>query len=41
MTNDTPTYETPALIDIGEFTDLTLGWGGELAWDGAAFGIWT
>ncbi len=40
MTNDTPTYETPTLIEIGEFTDLTLGTGPVPAADSTPFGIW-
>lgn len=27
MTGETPIYEAPALVEVGEFADLTLGVG--------------
>ncbi len=37
MTNDTSTYEPPALIEVGEFTDLTLGMGSFPRIDGVIY----
>ncbi len=40
MTNDAPIYETPALVEIGEFTELTLGNGPVPVTDSTPFGVW-
>ncbi|MBB4929976.1 hypothetical protein F4561_000796 [Lipingzhangella halophila] len=39
MTGDTLVYEPPVLVEVGDFTGLTLGYGPLPLYDGVTFGL--
>ncbi|RCV52251.1 keywimysin-related RiPP [Marinitenerispora sediminis] len=38
--HDTAVYETPVLVEVGDFAELTTGYGLYPVYDGWDFGIW-